>query len=164
MRITEDYIVFLNGIYNNSHPCEINYAGMKFTSAEDMFLFMKSIYFHREDLLYKLFKSSSAEGSKSVFEELKQLTNSNWEDIRHSFMRMVIYTKFMSDPKLKEDMLSDKYEGKHFVYADPFDTIWGIGLSEADQRVEDRSCWKGKNLLGKALDEVRELIKREVVV
>ena len=45
---------------------------------------------------------------------------------------------------------------KIIVEASPYDTIWGIGMSELDNGVEDPHNWKGTNLLGFALMEVRD--------
>jgi predicted NAD-dependent protein-ADP-ribosyltransferase YbiA (DUF1768 family) len=42
------------------------------------------------------------------------------------------------------------------------DKIWGIGLAANDYRARNRKSWRGKNLLGQALTEVRdELIQEE---
>jgi len=41
------------------------------------------------------------------------------------------------------------------VEASPVDAIWGIGLSSDDERVENPERWRGLNLLGFALMEVR---------
>lgn len=40
--------------------------------------------------------------------------------------------------------------------ASPYDTIWGIGLDEEDAREIPIPEWKGQNLLGKILTEVRD--------
>ncbi|MCB1812078.1 MAG: NADAR family protein, partial [Candidatus Competibacteraceae bacterium] len=41
------------------------------------------------------------------------------------------------------------------VEASPKDRIWGIGLAANDPRAENPNLWKGLNLLGFALMEVR---------
>ena len=45
---------------------------------------------------------------------------------------------------------------KVLVEASPRDLIWGIGLGASNPRAGLPSEWRGKNLLGFALTEVRE--------
>ncbi|WP_415306326.1 NADAR domain-containing protein, partial [Clostridium perfringens] len=35
---------------------------------------------------------------------------------------------------------------------------WGIGMGAKDENIEDSTAWKGENLLGFALMEVRDLL------
>jgi len=42
------------------------------------------------------------------------------------------------------------------VEASPFDRKWGIGLDASKAAASDPSKWRGENLLGKILTEVRE--------
>lgn len=63
-------------------------------------------------------------------------------------------TLFEDEETARKALLS--YPGKTFVEASPFDTIWGIGLSEADYRAIDPTQWRGKNLLGQILARLRD--------
>ena len=47
------------------------------------------------------------------------------------------------------------------VEASPVDTIWGIGLAQDNPAAEDPDTWKGLNLLGFALMEVREQLNKQ---
>ncbi len=47
------------------------------------------------------------------------------------------------------------------VEASPYDTIWGIGLEESHPDARNPYKWKGQNLLGFALMEVRDRLKKE---
>lgn len=44
--------------------------------------------------------------------------------------------------------------------ASPYDTIWGIGASAYDEEARDPRDWKGENMLGFALMEVRDELRR----
>lgn len=47
--------------------------------------------------------------------------------------------------------------------ASPVDRVWGIGLTVNSNRAENPKHWNGLNLLGFALMEVRDFIKKENV-
>ncbi len=47
------------------------------------------------------------------------------------------------------------------IEASPYDRIWGIGLDENSPHANDPFKWNGQNLLGFALMEVRDTLKRK---
>ena len=46
------------------------------------------------------------------------------------------------------------------VGASPVDNIWGIGMAKGHPDAENPLKWKGENLLGFALMDVREQMKK----
>lgn len=68
--------------------------------------------------------------------------------------------KFRQNPELKQKLLETG--DKVLVEASPTDKIWGIGLGEkkARETAKHRNGW-GLNLLGNALGEVREVLRKE---
>jgi ribA/ribD-fused uncharacterized protein len=44
------------------------------------------------------------------------------------------------------------------VEASPVDPVWGIGLSQENEHCQNPLKWKGLNLLGFALMEVRDTL------
>jgi hypothetical protein len=77
-------------------------------------------------------------------------------------MYEVNFCKYTQDKKLQKKLLDSKFDGKTFVEASPTDCIWGIGLGENDPNIDDETNWKGRNLLGKAITEVRETILHDI--
>lgn len=81
-----------------------------------------------------------------------------WKADRQEFsVRGNIY-KFAQNPKLKYFLLSTG--NKIIVEASPKDRIWGIGLDENHPDAIVPARWQGENLLGFALMEVREHLRR----
>ena len=60
---------------------------------------------------------------------------------------------------MKEFLLSTG--DKILVEASPYDKIWGIGMKEGTPGIENPSNWKGENLLGFALMEVRDELRNK---
>ena len=56
------------------------------------------------------------------------------------------------------------HTGQHrLAEASPHDKLWGIGLSACDYRASSPSIWRGSNLLGQALEHVRETLRSETM-
>jgi len=76
-------------------------------------------------------------------------------------MYEAVYKKFTQNEDLRQELLSDKYKDKHFVKGSPYDRIWGVGIKWTNKAIADKDNWKGENLLGQVLDDVREKLKLE---
>ena len=73
----------------------------------------------------------------------------------------VIKFQFSQNPSLKKILFDTA--GTTLAEASPVDRKWGIGLAADSSFANDRSTWRGENLLGQALTEVRdELMEEEV--
>ena len=53
---------------------------------------------------------------------------------------------------------------RRLAEASPHDTLWGIGLSAHDPRASSPDSWCGQNLLGQALENTREILRRDIPV
>ena len=100
---------------------------------------------------------------KKLGRSVKDYDDREWDKVRYQMMLEANYQRFSQDPVLKKKILSDEYDGKTFVEASPYDGIWGIklGLGVPVHVLDDEKNWKGQNLLGKALTEVRNRLKDE---
>ena len=53
---------------------------------------------------------------------------------------------------------------RRLAEASPHDTLWDIGLSARDPRASSPGSWRGQNLLGQALENAREILRRDIPV
>ena len=74
----------------------------------------------------------------------------DWEDIKDEVMKKAVLAKFSQNPDIKEILLQTGDE--EIVEATTDDYYWGCG-----------SKGTGKNMLGKILMEVRELLREDIL-
>jgi ribA/ribD-fused uncharacterized protein len=74
-------------------------------------------------------------------------------------MRAILRAKFTQNLELRKQLLNT--EDKVLANADARDKYWGIGTSASTAIAKDPKKWKGENLLGKLLMEIRTELKAE---
>jgi len=165
MKITNKHVFFWGGIFSNWYKCEfdaeIDGKVYHFHNTEQYFMFMKAITFKDMNSANQILKKGkNPKIAKMIGRLVKNFDDDVWHEKKYSIMLDANYLKFSSSKEMKEELLKDEYKGKGFVEASPFDKIWGIGISE-NYASDDESSWEGENLLGKVLDDVRNLIISE---
>jgi len=166
MRVTDKHIFFWGEWPSNWYPCVFNaeYEGKKYTfyNSEQYFMFIKAKTFGDEEIAMKIaFEGKNPKTAKTLGRKVRNYDDNVWNEKRYQVMVDACYLKFSSNEDLKNNILSDEFNGKHYVESSPVDRIWGVGLSENDPLIDDEKNWLGTNLLGKALDEVRERLQNE---
>jgi ribA/ribD-fused uncharacterized protein len=117
----------------------------------------KAWYFGDEQRLQSILKSSKPKGMKQIGKQVSGYNGEDWDWVKEAIVISGNYAKFTSSADMKEALLSTG--DRELVEASPVDGIWGINCSAA--RAVDRRNWNGQNLLGKALMEVRRMIREE---
>jgi ribA/ribD-fused uncharacterized protein len=119
-------------------------------------MYQKALLFNDKVAAQKLLSANNPGEAKSIGREVRGFEQKKWEENRFNIVVSGNFAKFNSNPKLKEFLLNT---GKRIlVEASPVDKIWGIGLAEDNPACENPNLWKGSNLLGFALMEVRDQI------
>jgi ribA/ribD-fused uncharacterized protein len=157
-RITNTHVFFWGSEFSNWYECEFTYLDEKFYNSEQAFMSRKAAYFEDWETFDKIIKSGQDPSvAKKLGREVKNFDSKLWMDVCFDEMVDVNIAKYSQNPELKEILLSTG--NKTLVEASPYDKIWGIGLHYKDNDCLDESKWKGMNLLGKALMEVRKQLK-----
>jgi hypothetical protein len=91
--------------------------------------------------------------------KIENYDEDRWLKQQYRILLQGNYYKFAQDSHLRQALLNT--EDKVLVYASPDDTTWGVGITKEEQPdINNPFLWKGKNLLGYALMEVRDEIRR----
>ncbi len=106
----------------------------------------------------KIMKETDPKKIKELGRNVKNFDEDLWNRHKYSIVLNGNYFKFIQNKELLDYLLSTK--NKILVEASPYDRVWGIGLSAENKDAYHPNLWKGENLLGFALMEVRNELSR----
>ena len=163
MRVTEKCVYFWGEFPSNWHPCRFTVdrdgKELEFFNSEQYFMYEKAVVFGDEETAMKiLFEGKDPKKAKTLGRQVKNYDDNVWKQVRYQIMVYANMHKYLQNKDLRELLLNPEFDGKKWVEASPLDGIWGIKCDEATAK-DDESNWNGENLLGKALNEVRAILK-----
>lgn len=159
--IYDRHVAFYGGALSNFYPCKINKDGRTYISSEQGFMASKALYFEDENTFNEIMASTTPSQAKKLGRMVKGYNDKAWSKVREGYMYDIVKQKFLQNQKLKEFLLKEDFNNKHFVEGSPIDYIWGVGINYDDECIDKEENWRGINLLGKILDRVREEILNE---
>lgn len=127
-----------------------------YESAEHWMMAKKAELFGDEKQLKNIISDPNPANAKKYGRKVKDFDPLIWEEKAYQIVVEGNLHKFSQNAELGKFLLSTR--DKVIVEASPFDSIWGIGT---DKHLVDPKEWKGTNLLGFALMEVREELSRQ---
>lgn len=146
------------GYFGNWYPAPFTMDGHNFSNSEQAFMYKKAILFGDSVAAEKILNTTSPMICKRLGRSVKPFDSEIFDKHKFQFMVDVCYEKFSQNPELKKHLLDTG--NSLLVEASKLDRIWGIGMTVNDPDFHDPSKWKGQNLLGKALMDVREKLKQ----
>lgn len=128
-----------------------------YETAEHWMMVKKAELFKDDAVLEKILKAKSPAEAKKLGREVKNYNETLWLAARFDIVKEGNYHKFSQNPELKTFLLNTK--DRVIVEASPVDAIWGIGMAGDHKDAQNPEKWRGLNLLGFALMEVRDDLK-----
>lgn len=108
------------------------------------------------DIEQKIIASANPGEVKKLGRQIKGFNEKVWTEGRFEIVVTGNLHKFTQHKDFKEYLLNTNE--RVIVEASPVDNIWGIGLAKDSTNIGNPNTWKGLNLLGFALMEVRDRI------
>ena len=159
MRTTDKHIFFWNGIYSQWYKSPIIIDGKKFNCLEQWMMYNKASLFNDNYHKDLIMQTNDPRKQKEYGRKVNGFDKEKWDSVAFDIVKKGNYEKFTQISEFKDEILNTG--DLIFVEASPYDKIWGIGMRENAPGVDDEKNWNGKNLLGKAIIEVRNIIKSE---
>lgn len=140
--------------FSQWYPCQFVVDGITYSCAEQYMMRGKAVLFGDDEVAAEILAAAHPRQHKALGRKVKSFDDAVWKRERVRIVKDGNRAKFTQDETLLETLLATK--GTTLVEASPYDKIWGIGLAATDPRAKDPAQWKGKNLLGIVLTELRD--------
>lgn len=125
---------------------------------EQYMMAKKALVFGDEKVREEIMNCKDPRTLKALGRKVHGFEETVWNKVRYSIILNGNYLKFTQNDALREYLLSTGND--ILVEASPLDAIWGIRMSANNEHATNPLKWNGKNLLGFALMEVRDEIRR----
>ncbi len=127
--------------------------GVRYPTTEHYMMAEKARLFSDMEVCEKIITAGNPGKAKALGRQVKGFREDIWIEQRFSIVVKGNYAKFNQNEKLGQFLIETGT--KVLVEASSYDRIWGIGMGRDDERASKPENWKGLNLLGFALMEVR---------
>lgn len=140
--------------FSQWYNCRFIADGVEYHTAEQYMMAQKALLFHDEEVLQKIMQADNPAVYKKLGREIRNFDGKQWDEHKYQIVVNGNLAKFSQNQDLLDFLL--KTGDRILVEASPYDRIWGIGMAKDAPNIENPFFWKGSNLLGFALMEVRE--------
>lgn len=140
--------------FSQWYECKFTVEGTEYHTAEQYMMAQKAILFGDDAVLQRIMHASNPGEYKKLGRAISNFDSNVWDRNKYSIVVSGNTAKFSQNPELLDFLL--KTNSRVLVEASPYDRIWGIGMPADAPDIENPFIWKGENLLGFALMEVRE--------
>jgi len=148
---------FWGGPFSQWYKSDFTIDGITYNCAEQYMMAKKALLFQDIDSHTAIMAAKVPAKQKELGRAVKNFDATKWNAVCKQYVYEANFAKFSKEP-LKALLLATAE--KEIVEASPYDTIWGIGLSEHNDDRFDKSKWKGTNWLGEVLMQVRDALRK----
>ena len=131
--------------------------GKEYKTAEHWMMAGKAKLFDDQEILEKILLAKTPGEAKALGRKVRNFDNTTWEAHRYEIVKQGNLHKFSQHEDLKEFLLNTG--DRVLVESSPVDFIWGIGMVKDKEGIDNPHNWRGPNLLGFALMEVRDELR-----
>lgn len=134
--------------------CSFQVDGIVYSCTEQYMMAEKARLFGDKAMLEAIMKSDHPKEMKAFGRAVQNFDKQVWSEQCYDIVKRGNLAKFSQNSALWDVMKMTK--NRILVEASPRDRIWGIGMGKSNPDAENPLKWRGQNLLGFALTEVRD--------
>lgn len=131
--------------------------GQTYCCTEQFMMAGKARLFGDQEILERILSSVSPRDIKALGRRVRGFDSRHWDEHKYAIVLEGNLRKFEQNARLRKFLLSTG--DRVLAEASPYDGIWGIRLATQDPDARNPLKWRGQNLLGFALMEVRDILR-----
>jgi len=148
--------------FSQWYPARFVVNGVSYASTEHWMMAKKAALFNDAEMVEKIITCAKPAQAKALGRKVRNFNSVQWNAYKYAIVVIGNVYKFSQHTELKTFLLNTQQ--RILVEASPRDKIWGIGMSEHHKDVENPFMWRGDNLLGFALMEAREILRKNTLL
>lgn len=137
-------------------PADFEIDGINYPTTEHFMMAEKTRLFNDQDMLKNILECKTPKEAKALGRKVQNFETAAWQKHCTDIVVKANLAKFSDNPGFADWLVATT--PKVLVEASMWDRIWGIGMVASAPGAQDPKRWKGRNLLGFALMEVRDLL------
>lgn len=146
-----------NGYLSNWYAAPFEIDGVHFAHTEAHMMYHKAMLMGDAEIAKQILRTKSLAEVKALGRKVKNFDAKLWDEKKYEVVLAGNMAKFSAHKNLLDKLLVTG--DKILAEAADYDQIYGIGLAASDPRALDMAQWRGENLLGKILMEVRDTMR-----
>lgn len=146
------------GFLSNWYMSDFIEDGRLYTSVEQYLMYGKAVVFKDEEMQQAILATHDVSEIKQYGRQVKGYNETVWNGLRQLVLYRGLVLKFSQNEELRQKLIATG--NKMLVECARTDKIFSCGISIKDPMRLDMSKWSGKNLLGFALIDLREQLKK----
>lgn len=143
--------------FSQWYDCGFVVDGVNYHTTEQYMMAGKARLFGDDEILQEIMSADNPYAYKKLGRKIRGFDQVLWDANKYDIVVAGNKAKFGQNPSLKEFLLSTG--DAILAEASPYDRIWGIGLDREQAMKGTVDQWKGENLLGCALMDVRDWLR-----
>lgn len=136
-----------------------NKTAYRFATSEHHFMAIKALTFGDLQSFNALRLSTDPKEAKTIGGQVKGFDEDIWAMMRYDAMLEACRAKFLHQDSWKLRSYLAATAPRVLAEASPYDLIWGIGLDKTNELCQNPKNWRGQNMLGKVLMQVRSELR-----
>ncbi|CAM1343713.1 NADAR family protein [Tenacibaculum amylolyticum] len=129
-----------------------------YKTAEHYMMAGKARLFNDEEIVKEILETDHPHDAKKLGRKVRNFDPVTWNEHKYRIVYEGNLAKFSQNKELASFLFHTN--DRIIVEASPRDRIWGIGMGQSNEKAMNPNLWRGHNLLGYVLMEVRDQLKK----